>query len=330
MALEEITALRRGLWFECGYRSIPLLSHTDPDKARAGKCPVHKEWQALARQTPPWAATVPAQQHLANTGLLADGLRLIDGDTDHAGVAEMVEELIIRHPGPAPTRRRSNSSRFAMLYAAADGSPGKRTLRGTVGRVEVLGHGQQFVAYGTHASGTPIVWPNGGPLDLPAEALPKVDEMQITTLLAAIAPIIGAKVPRANGPTGTMHGAEGIPADLSLIASALLAISVAGAGYDLWIKLGAALWHATSGSADGLALWDRWSAQSEFYSAAGIARRWTSFGNATTSTAGPGTIIWLARMHGWQPPAPEPDPAWLAAHPPVGAAPSVPALASFP
>jgi hypothetical protein len=326
MSLGEITALRRALWFDCGYRPVPLLTADDPDYSKAGKAPVHKNWPGLARRTPPWAAVVPAQQRFANTGVLADGLRLIDVDLELPAVADAVEALAFRHLGPAPTRRRRNSARFAMLYAAATGCPGKRTLAGTRGSIEALGHGQQFVAYGRHVSGAAITW-NVEPLDLPAWQLPGIDEAQITAFFSACAPVIGAEL-RSHRAV-SLRGAAVSCTGLARLASALDAIPADD--YSTWQRVGCALHHATGGSNDGLALWDAWSATGTKYRAAEIPKRWASFGTGSTiNRVGPGTIIRLARMHGWHPPQCEPDPDWLAAHPPIGATTAAPALARLP
>ncbi len=328
--LASIGHTRATLW-QCGYRPIPLLSHTDPDKARAGKAPVHKDWTVRARRDPPEAAVTPAQSHLTNTGILADGLRPVDVDVDDFARAAAIEELAIRMLGSAPTRRRTNSNRFCMLYRAAEGAPGKRVLKGTTGdpehpdKVELLGKGQQFVAYGTHVTGGSIYWAGREPLDIPASNLPAVTEDQITAFFAEAARIIEAAEPtrRLNGEAnrqrpvlGTNRGAD--PAELFLLNSALDSVPAELADdYDQWIRIGCALHHATRGSLAGRDMWDRWSQQSDKYDVNEIDGRWTSFASGSGNQVSAGTIFHLARQHGWMPPQPEPPPRWEAQHPPV-------------
>ena len=329
--LTDIAHKRARLW-ECGYRPIPLLSHTDPDKTKAGKAPLQKDWPDRACRNPPEAAVTPAQVHLANTGILCDGLRLIDVDVDDPARADAIELLAIQHLGGAPTRRRDNSSRFAMLYRAAKGTPGKRTLRGTTGnypkhpdKVEVLGKGQQFVAYGTHVTGGSIYWTGLGPLDMAAGELPAVSEDAVTAFLHDVVPIIKAPEPRRGVNGGAKHhrpirtnGAAN-HAELFRLNSALDSLPAELADdYEQWILIGCALHHATRGSLAGRALWDRWSQQSDKYDGNEIAARWVSFARRSGDQASAGTIFHFARQHGWAPPRPDPPAEWEDHHPPVG------------
>lgn len=49
-------------------------------------------------------------------------------------------------------------------------------------------------------------------------------------------------------------------------------------GYDDWLRIGMAVHHATGGSQDGLALWDRWSSQGEKYAGyRDLVPHWQSF-----------------------------------------------------
>ncbi|MGV8986055.1 MAG: bifunctional DNA primase/polymerase [Cypionkella sp.] len=73
-----------------------------------------------------------------------------------------------------------------------------------VGKIEVLGQGQQFVSFGIHPdTGQPYDWPMGeSPLDLSFDALPLVDEAMIEALLAELQPLAGA------GPAGSRRGGD--------------------------------------------------------------------------------------------------------------------------
>jgi DNA polymerase I-like protein with 3'-5' exonuclease and polymerase domains len=54
-------------------------------------------------------------------------------------------------------------------------------------------------------------------------------------------------------------------------------IADAGAAYAHWINIGMATHAATGGSAEGLALFDKWSQKSQHYDAEGLAEKWRSF-----------------------------------------------------
>src|SRR5262249_7122622 len=99
--------------------------------------PSHGGWPNRARLNPPEAATAFPRQNALNTGILCDGLRPIDIDIDEPSRADEVERLALSMLGPTPIRFRADSARRLLLYRAADGEPGKRTLHGTYGGIEV-------------------------------------------------------------------------------------------------------------------------------------------------------------------------------------------------
>ena len=65
-------------------------------------------------------------------------------------------------------RTRANSPRCLIIYRAAEGKPPKRKLTGKLGKIEVLGAGQQFVAFGIHLSGATLEWFPEAPGDITA------------------------------------------------------------------------------------------------------------------------------------------------------------------
>ena len=180
--------LRRQLW-ESGYR--PLAVHT------GGKKPFGLAWQERARQNPPATITEPLNEAALNTGILCDALRVLDCDIDDPAIMNEIERVAIALLGPAPIRKRHDSARCILLYRAAQGEPAKRKLSGTMGQIEALGHGQQFVAYGKHPDGAPYLWTHD-PAPYSRELLTPITESQLSAFFAAVAPIIGAPEPSAN------------------------------------------------------------------------------------------------------------------------------------
>jgi hypothetical protein len=180
----EIEQQRRALLMN-EYQPVAVVG---PEKG--GKRPIAQGWQK-STGLPVWDPEAP------NTGIICDGLRAIDVDVDGPdapGIIALIQETL----GPAPMRTRSNSSRALLLYRALEGAPRKRTLLlGTklphlsgrkqhVDKIEVLGRGQQFVAYGTHGTGVSLQWSNSSPLDTPWGDLTAVSEEQIEALFADI------------------------------------------------------------------------------------------------------------------------------------------------
>ncbi len=188
----SVVALRTRLWGH-GYRPVAVRNAVKDDPG-TGKAPLAVGWSERARRNPPADVVEPPDARAMNTGLLADGLRLLDGDIDEPALAHRIRALACSHFGPTIGRTRATSPRFAFLYRAAEGEPAKRAVSSAEGKgsIEILGHGQQFVAFGQHYSGAPLCWPDGGPDTTPVDELPAVTEDQITAFLAEASPLIGA------------------------------------------------------------------------------------------------------------------------------------------
>ena len=146
--VKHVDRLRQNL-LRKGYAPVPV-------KTRQKK-PEGLQWQIKA-QARTFSPTSPASM---NTGILCAGLRVLDIDVDDALIANKLFETAISLFGDAPVRIRSDSARKLIVYRAKEGKPSKRVLvsntvrnhDGKWSKVEVLGHGQQFVAYGTHPDG---------------------------------------------------------------------------------------------------------------------------------------------------------------------------------
>jgi hypothetical protein len=69
-----------------------------------------------------------------------------------------------------------------------------------------------------------------------------------------------------------------------------------------WNRIGMALWGATKGSAEGLALFHEWSAKHEKYDAAFTARRWAHWHRCPPTKLGAGTLCYLFTEY-WSEPA---------------------------
>ena len=186
----------RAQLFRNGFRVVPV---------RTGeKRPVHKGWTEKARrQTADDLQNPDAAGR--NTGILCDELRAVDIDCDDAAVAAQVRSHALTNLGTAPVRTRSNAPRSLLVYRAAEGSPAKLKIEGTFGSIEILGHGQQFVAFGMHTSDVPYEWFEGSPLTIPRASLTAVTERQIKDFMDACKVVIGCSrapvtIPRSAQP----------------------------------------------------------------------------------------------------------------------------------
>ncbi|NKE46073.1 AAA family ATPase [Roseomonas frigidaquae] len=284
---QAATALRRRLWTQ-GFRPIAL--------ATGEKRPTGRAWQERARLDPPEAASRPADPAALNTGVLCDGLRVLDIDVDDVPTAERVEALAFARFGPAPVRWRENSGKRALFYRAAEGEPGKRVSAGAAGKVEVLGHGQQAQAFGIHPSGVALRW-RPAPLDgVSLGSLQPITEDALAAFLADVAPVIGTE---AAGASALHTGGRAEADQTALLAPSpeLLAEAIAHAPNDGsregWIRMGHAI-KAAGGTVDQ---WAEWSERHQPEDAEDLARRFSGF--SPPFSAGFRHIAHAARKAGW-------------------------------
>jgi hypothetical protein len=303
--ISEIASYRARLW-DAGFRPVAIYNFDSRQTSSPGKAPKGDEWTERNRRTPPVDAFAPPDPDALNTGILADGLRAIDVDLENLTLSHTVRSKAFDRFGEAPMRYRDNSGRCLLLYRAAEGEPRKRVISGTFGKVEVLGHGQQFVARGTHPSGADLRWLPEAPGDITADHLPAVTEEQIGAFLAEVAPIIDAK-PERNGtdrvsPQTSGHGLRG---DTLQVVAALSCIPNDGpADWEAWNRIGMATWAATGGSTAGLAAFHAWSEQHPAYDATETDRRWQHYATSPPTAIGAGTLFHMARGPHEEPPPP--------------------------
>jgi hypothetical protein len=254
-----VQATRNTLWGN-GYRPLPVYSWDfkepspppgkKPLPPRAGKAPLGLGWQTGARQDPPECITLASVVLWAtNTGILCDGLRAIDFDIDDEGLCLSLVGMALRRFGDTLWRRRENSPRSLLVYRAAEGEPPKVVITGAAHskdhacKIEVLGKGQQFVAYGRHPSGADLRWPvfakntqdhfvERGPAELPLADVPQISEQQLAEFLTEAAKLIDAVppgTPRAPRQPSNGQDHDGPPtAEVADIAAALAVIPNAG------------------------------------------------------------------------------------------------------
>lgn len=289
----QVSALRARMW-DAGFRPVPIYN-PDADHPSAGKAPMGDRWGDEARADPPGAVRNAAHPAALNTGVLADGLRAIDIDIDNPTIAASVKAKALDMFGEAPMRYRQNSPRVLLLYRAAEGSPGKRSVAGNFGKVEVLGKGQQFVAHGVHPSGADLHWMPDAPGDIAADDLPALTEAQIDAFLAAVAPSVGAKAPtpQTSPPRASQRG---LGADPLQVIAALSAIPNDGPpDWEAWNRIGMATWAATGGGEAGRAAFHAWSQANAAYDPAETNARWDHYATSPPTQIGAGTLFYLSR-----------------------------------
>jgi hypothetical protein len=166
---DEVTSIRERLW-GAGYRPVPVFSFNHGAENEKGKRPLSKAWTGLARKDPPDCLERDVVAYAMNTGILCDGLYPFDLDINHRDLAAECRALILERLGAdALIRHRSNSGRCLILYRAAIGAPKKVSIAGKLGKIEVLGEGNQFVAHGIHATKATLEWSPHPPWEMTAK-----------------------------------------------------------------------------------------------------------------------------------------------------------------
>lgn len=254
-------------------------------------------------------------------------LQAVDIDSTNVALVERVYDWLLSNTG-ASLERVGAPPKMLVLYRAP--SPGLRKRSSTrfvddSGRshqIELLGDGQQFVAYGVHPdTGAPYQWIDsfGGMLAVPAADLPVMTETQATQLLAAFqswaleagyVPHQRTKAgqdaqasPRPDSPVAAVLASLAPPLAVSTeTLSAALASLNPDPDYDTWARIGMALHHQYGGGAEGFALWDIWSsAGAKYPGPEALEKHWASFTQNNHHRGRPvtaATILALARDTG--------------------------------
>jgi hypothetical protein len=140
----------------------------------------------------------------SNTGIVCEGMACLDIDVPVPALAECMERTAHGLLGTTPLRRVGRAPKVLLVYRTSVGLPKLETPElflpaGTKVQVEVLGAGQQFVAYGIHPdTGQEYEWTNAGPDVVPLAELPLVTEAELREFVAAAE----AQLRAAGGLTG--------------------------------------------------------------------------------------------------------------------------------
>ena len=271
-----------------GYRIIPV---------RAGeKRPGLDDWQTF-RATPgdakKWASNGFAG---GNIGIITENNPAIDLDIYDTEMAEKMEAWCLAEFGAAPIRIGRAPKRLLLYYTD---KPFAKLFseyvdsRGTKHKVEVLGRGQQFVAYGVHPdTKRPFNWTTSDqPLSLPSDMLPVLtqdDARAMLTKFGEFAKAAGWTYKNDNIGSRSSGGSDGAADNALLSLRPRLKITRAeiehslqfvdqADDYDRWIMVGMALHHQAQGHPAGLEMWHAWSEQAHNYDPDALDKKWESF-----------------------------------------------------
>jgi len=253
-----------------------------------------------------------------------------DVDTLDAELGAWFEAWLAERYGLCAVRVGQAPKRLVLFRAAAPGwakvsSVWLEDIYDVRHRLEVLGSGQQFVAFGTHPSGVQYEWVDmwDGVMGLDAAELSVLSVVQVREAVEAFekealrrgmmhvaAPGHGANTAPVVAEEGTSRpvGAAGNTARDALenyspplglsIAEAQDLLRFAGdpADYDAWLRLGMALHHEGGGAIEWLSVWDAWSANGGNYAGPDdLELRWNGFGRTVAAGGRPMTLKYLVK-----------------------------------
>jgi len=244
----------------------------------------------------------------------AQPIAAIDVDTLDEGLAARFVAWCQEHLG-ATCERVGNAPKILLAYRAEAEGWGKATgawfedLGGARHRLEILGKGQQFVAYHIHPdTGEPYEWVDffGGLDAMRAGDLPVITEAQVEEALQVFEAMAEeAGLVRVSGSKNKAGGMTSAPDDDPLMAfeppvgielseARRLVAYVDNEDYDTWLKVGMSLHYEFDGDGTALELWDEWSSTASNYaSREDLDKRWESFGR---SGRNPTTARWLLKV----------------------------------
>lgn len=303
--------MARRFW-AAGYRVFPLHGFLSDSRGLSARClcgwsectapgkhPVAGNWQ----HTPAWdeeqiEAIAEAGQFDSGFGVLARGLLVIDIDARNGGLASFarLSKAVPEITAAGMIVETGSGGGSRHLYFRA---PDNRAL--VQHHPDYLGLDFKSAGYvvgpgSRHASGGKYTLVVGGPDDV--EDAPEA-------LLALLAR------PERHRAEYDGRAVDITPDDIT----AMLAHINPDAPYDVWIRIGMAIHHATGGT--GQAIWDAWSARGEKYDGRRMDTHWHSFGRSSNPVT-LGTLIHHAEAGGWKAPVtfgeadridPPPEPA---------------------
>jgi len=296
-----------GRLIDAGYQIIPIR--------RGSKAPPFDDWQktrATKKQLNDW---LDGQYKRSGVGLLTRNTPAVDLDILDEPTALHMERFVQAHFGIAPLRIGMAPKRLLLFRSDAPfpkinssvyedewGNPqasfsqsGKPT--GHLRKIEILGDGQQFVAFAIHPdTGKPYEWIGDTPITVPAAKLPLLSYEDGQAIVAEF-----DRVALENGWTVSKQGkaltrlkpqtqvgridhddvfaadAKKVD-DLSDEQLRTRLLLVPGAeDYETWLQIGMALFHQYDGEERGLELWHEWSETATNYDSSALDAKWDTF-----------------------------------------------------
>lgn len=285
---------------ERGFAILPIQPGTKkPGRYRRGAWHDYPKWSRhCARDTTEHEVDLWADWPQAGIGIAAGRVVGIDIDIAHSdALARSIEALAKTMLGETTAVRIGRAPKRLLVYRAREPFAGFKYPP-----IEVLGLGQQFVAYGIHPdTGAPYDWPVDTLTALELKDLPMIDEAHAREFAKAAYALIPDELrPKSLGVGRQVaNDAPTLPEQrgtVEAVTEALRFIANDDLDYDSWVRIGMAVKGALGEM--GQRLFEAWSATSVKDVPETTTKAWTSF---APKSIGAGTLYKLALERGWSP-----------------------------
>jgi len=269
---------------ENSYNVIPVTKRT--------KRPSLANWSRI-KSTPDLIESWPAD---ASIGITTGDVIAIDIDCYDKHVTNAIVKYCDEHIGKG--LRRVGKAPKALLVFRTEQNIKKAVSAkyfdqsDNTNCIEILGKGQQFVAFGIHPeTQEEYRWPKSCPVLTPVDSLPSINEEQIKSLFdffdKSCAPSNWTRMGVGSSAHSSLPDAandvlsiEHMKSTLDLSDEAIHnhLDQVSAEDYSQWILVGQALHHQFNGECDGLEKWDLWSSKAANYNGSDECRgKWETF-----------------------------------------------------
>lgn len=242
-------------------------------------------------------------------GIVCGTITAVDIDFLDPNKSWEVDRLARRSLGDTPALRIGKAPKRLLVYRS------EHPIQSlSIGPLELLGRGRQFVGYGIHpGTGRPYDWPEEGFADIRLSDLPVLSQERVDVFVSLVRERFPGDVKtmmRSQSAslqnTSFMTGSETAPlmksnlqmsANAEAVKAALVYIPNDDLSYDNWVRIGL----ATKGALgeQGWPMFAEWSRCSKKDHPTFTAKTWRSLKPARI---GAGSIFYLAKKAGWSPP----------------------------
>jgi Primase C terminal 2 (PriCT-2)/Family of unknown function (DUF5906)/Bifunctional DNA primase/polymerase, N-terminal len=230
----------------------------------------------------------------SGVGIITKNTPAVDIDVLDDVVSKKMGQWVVKNIADAPVRIGKAPKR---LYLFRCDEPFRKITSNTYvdewdqkHKIEILGEGQQFVAYHIHPeTKRPYDWPEfDGPVETPAVDLPLLTEEKARQLIEYFDEVaveegwkLAKKARMTMGVSSVadnpwVEDSDAIDISIDELRSRLLLVPGAE-DYDTWLQVGMALFHQFDGEEVGKELWHEWAETADNYDADALDRRWDDF-----------------------------------------------------